>query len=117
GSIVHLAETVPVAPAHLDWAKPDFSQNDFTVSSTAPVAVTLTNEASLARGSFSAAKVLAGDAAAEVPTDAVFTLAYEYAAGDGFAAGSGMLLLPADGTVVTSPSLPVGAVVELSELA
>lgn len=41
--------------------------------------------------------------------------AFSYPAGPGFAAGGGTLDLPVDGTVVTSPDIPVGAVVTLTE--
>jgi uncharacterized surface anchored protein len=116
GSIVHIVEVVPTAPANIDWAEPSFSQNDFALGDDSTVAVTLTNEATLARGLFSAAKVITGTGAERVPTDATFTLAYEYPAGDGFAAGSGTLVLPADGTVVSSDLLPVGAELSLSEV-
>lgn len=117
GSVVHLTEIAPTEPASVDWAAPSFSENDFTVASAETIEVTLTNEARLVQGAFSAAKRVVGDAADKVASDAAFTLAYEYAAGAGFEAGSGTLTLPVDGTVVTSPKLPVGAVVEISEVA
>lgn len=117
GSRVHVEEIVPTGPAGIDWAEPQFSQNDFALGADATVAVTLTNEATVARAPFSATKVIEGDGADLVARDTTFTLAYEYPAGDGFAAGSGTLVLPADGAVVTSSPLPVGAVLSLSELA
>jgi hypothetical protein len=117
GSIIHLEEFAPTEPASFDWGTPVFSANDFPVSASSVVSVTLTNEATLATGVFSAAKALEGDAAGMVPEDATFTLSYDYPAGPGFRAGSGTLTLPADGTVVQSQPLPVGAVLTLAELA
>ncbi|WP_162253401.1 DUF5979 domain-containing protein [Microbacterium sp. Root180] len=116
GSVIHLEEFAPTQPASFDWATPVFSMNDFLVPYGAVAAVTLTNEAALATGVFSAAKALTGNAVDLVPADATFTLTYTYPAGAGFPAGSGSLTLPADGTVVPSEPLPVGAVLTLAEL-
>ncbi|MFD5600173.1 DUF5979 domain-containing protein [Leucobacter sp. NPDC058333] len=117
GSTVHIDEILPTDPANITWAEPVLSSNDFVVGDGTTTAVTLTNAASLVKGKFSASKKLAGDAASDVPSDAKFMLDYSYPAGPGFAAGSGTLELPADGTVVTSPELPVGAQLALSERA
>ncbi|MCW3492792.1 DUF5979 domain-containing protein [Microbacterium sp. SSM24] len=117
GSIVHLEEFTPTQPAGMDWATPVFSANDFAISASGVTAVTLTNEAVLATGVFSASKVLEGTGADLVPDDAEFTLSYTYPAGEGFPAGSGELTLPADGTVVESDPLPVGAILTLAEVA
>lgn len=116
GSIVNIVEIVPTEPSNIEWAEPSFSQNDFALGADTTVEVTLTNEATLARGQFTAAKVLTGTGVERVPADATFTLAYEYPAGAGFAAGAGTLVLPADGTVVSSGALPVGAQLTLSEV-
>ncbi|UOQ58782.1 DUF5979 domain-containing protein [Leucobacter allii] len=115
GSVVHIEEILPTEPGNLDWAAPVLSQNDFPIAGATTTAITLHNEASLARGSFSAQKVVAGDAAASLADDAEFLLDYAYPAGPGFAAGSGTLELPASGETVDSPLLPVGAVLTLSE--
>lgn len=117
GSVVHIEEILPTDPENIDWAAPELSSNDFEVAGATTTAVTLTNRAAVAKGTFSAAKHLEGDAAGAVPAGTVFFLEYEYPAGPGFEAGSGTLELPADGTVVTSPELPVGAVLTLSERA
>ena len=117
GSTVHIDEILPTDPANIAWAEPVLSSNDFVVGDGTTTAVTLTNTASLVKGQFSASKKLAGDAANDVPSDAKFMLDYSYPAGPGFAAGTGTLELPADGTVVTSPELPVGAQLALSERA
>lgn len=77
----------------------------------------LTNTAELRTGVFTASKALEGDAAAQVPADATFTLSYSYPAGTGYAAGSGELQLMADGSTTTSDPLPLGAVLTLEELA
>src|SRR5690606_23399277 len=113
GSVVHLDEILPSAPSNIDWETPVFSANDFAVVGAETTLVTLTNEASVARGVFAAYKVLEGDAA-ELAGDVTFYLDYAYEAGPGFAAGSGVLELPADGTLVFSEPLPVGAVLILS---
>lgn len=68
-------------------------------------------------GRFSARKLIDGDGAGLVPDTAVFLLDYSYPAGSSFAAGSGTLELPATGITVTSPNLPAGAVLTLSERA
>ncbi|WP_157502267.1 DUF5979 domain-containing protein [Leucobacter celer] len=115
GSIVHLEEILPSEPGNITWAAPEFSTDSFAVGDRTTVEVTLTNEASLDRGAFEASKAIAGDGAALVDSDAVFYLDYSYPAGPGFEAGSGTLELPANGEVVSSESLPVGAVLTLSE--
>ncbi len=116
GSVVHLEETLPTAPAGIDWATPSFSQNDFAIAGNSVVASTLTNTATAAVGRFQAKKVVSGTAASLLPAGSTFTLAYDYSAGPGFSAGSGTLSLPADGTIVTSAPLPVGARLTLREL-
>lgn len=117
GSLVHLEETAPTAPPSLAWSEPVFSQNDFVVDAETATVITLTNQAALRTGAFSASKTLTGDAVASVPDDTVFALAYEYPAGPGYAEGSGILQLPADGTIVESDALPYDAVVALHEVA
>lgn len=115
GSTVHIEEVLPQNPANIDWATPILSQNDFAIVGATTTEVTLTNEATVAQGEFSASKVLDGDGASAVDPDAEFLLDYEYPEGPGFAAGSGTLTLPASGESVQSPKLPVGAVLTLSE--
>ncbi|GMA32066.1 DUF5979 domain-containing protein [Litorihabitans aurantiacus] len=68
-------------------------------------------------GMFAAAKVPDGTGAGAVPSDTTFQLDYTYPAGETWPAGSGTLVLPADGTVVTSEWLPVGAELTLAEQA
>jgi LPXTG-motif cell wall-anchored protein len=116
GSTVHLTEATPAGPANVSWAAPAFSENDFTLGSGTLTAVTLTNEATLLTGAFSIAKVIEGDGAALVPVETTFVVTYSYPAGPGYEAGSGELLVPADGSVVESPQLPAGAVLTLTEL-
>lgn len=115
GSIVHLEEVLPTEPSSIAWADPVFSVNDFAIPNATVATVELTNEARLATGVFSASKELSGSGAQLVPSDATFLLDYTYPAGPGYEAGGGTLELPADGTAVTSPPLPVGAVVTLAE--
>lgn len=116
GSVVRLVETTPTAPDTVTWADPVFSENDVVLGSGTTTDVTLTNEATLRTGAFSVAKILDGPAVDRVPADATFTVAYSYPAGPGYEAGSGTLQLPADGTVVRSEQLPVGAVLTLTEV-
>lgn len=117
GSTVHIEEILPTGPSSIIWAAPVFSTNDFILGDETTVAVTLTNRATLNTGVFEASKVVAGDGASLVADDAVFLLEYDYPAGEGFEAGSGALELSANGDVVTSGALPVGAVLTLSERA
>ncbi|WP_420111695.1 DUF5979 domain-containing protein [Pseudactinotalea sp.] len=116
GSTVHLTEDTPSAPETVTWADPVFSENDLTLGSGTTLEVTLTNEATLLTGSFSVTKIMSGDGAAQVPNDLTFVVAYSYPAGAGFEAGSGELVVPADGTVVERDQLPAGAEVTLTEV-
>ncbi len=117
GSTVELTEITPTEPANVAWADPVFSQPELTLSGGTTTVVTLTNEATLLTGAFSVTKVLDGNGASRVPADATFTVEYSYAAGPGFEGGAGELVVPADGTVVTSGQLPAGAEVTLTEVA
>ena len=113
--VVILGEDEPVGPGQVQWAQPVFSETDFVLEGGTMLEVTLTNEATVPVGQFSAVKAITGDGAAQVPDDAVFTVNYSYPAGPGFEAGSGEMVLPADGTAVTSPQIPAGAVVTVTE--
>jgi hypothetical protein len=62
-------------------------------------------------------KQLAGSGVALLSKDTTFTVRYTYPAGPGFEAGSGMLVVAADGATTTSGAIPFGAVVTLSEVA
>ena len=118
GSQVTLTEVIPTEPATVAWATPVFSQNAFTLSGGSITGVTLTNDATLlppVTGSFSASKALVGTGTSLVPTDATFTLNYTYPAGANFVAGTGSLVLKADGKAVPSGELPVGAVLTFTE--
>lgn len=115
GSTVHVEEATPASPAAIEWAAPEWSQNDFALAGGTTTAVTLTNRAALQRGAFQAAKRVEGTGARLVDPGTMFLLDYSYPAGTGFAAGAGTLELPVDGAVVTSPQLPVGAELTLSE--
>lgn len=117
GSTVKLTEVKPKDSASVNWAVPKFDKSEFKLEGGANIDVSLKNTASLQTGVFKAKKVVTGNGASLIPADAEFTVKYNYAAGEGFAAGSGELKLRADGTEATSPKLPVGAVVKLSEVA
>lgn len=117
GSTVKLTEVKPKDSASVNWAAPEFDKSEFKLEGGYNIDVSLKNTASLQTGVFKAKKVVTGNGASLIPADAEFTVKYNYAAGEGFAAGSGELKLRADGTEATSPKLPVGAVVKLSEVA
>jgi hypothetical protein len=114
GTRIHLDEVLPTGPAHLAWAEPRWSVNDFEIAGGTRTSVDLVNEATALSGRFAARKRIEGDASL-VPPDTTFDLAYSYPAGPGFAAGGGTLTLPADGSPVDSGPIPVGAVVSLVE--
>lgn len=115
-STVTITEVAPTTPENVTWADPVYSEQTFTLPSGGQVAVTLTNEATLRVGSFSVAKALTGTGAHLVPADATFDVEYAYPAGAGYPAGSGTLVVGADGVAVTSPEVPAGAVVTLTEV-
>ncbi|RKE59334.1 hypothetical protein DEU36_3105 [Microbacterium sp. AG238] len=116
GAEVTLSEK-PVAIAGGTWAAPAFEPgNTFTVVQDETARITLTNLIELNTGAFSLHKVVEGSAAGRVPADAEFTVHYAYAAGVGFGAAEGELTVGA-GETVTSPQLPYGAQVTLTELA
>ena len=114
GSRVVLTELLPGEPENIDWAEAQFSQSEFVIEGGQTIAVELTNEATARLGQFSIAKRIEG-AAELVPADAEFVVAYSYPGGPGYAGGSGLITVPADGTPVLSPAVPVGATVTLEE--
>lgn len=113
-SVVTLTEDAPSEPGNVTWSSA-FSTNGFTLPGGQITPVTLTNTADVRLTDFTASKSLSGDAAALVPSDATVTLEYSYPAGTGFAAGEGTIDVPVDGTSVTSPKIPVGAEVTVTE--
>lgn len=116
GAEITLGES-PVEVEGGTWAQPEFTPGStFTVVQDQNVTIGLTNLITLDTGDFSVHKVLEGNAADRVPDDTGFTVLYSYPAGTGFAAGSGELTVTA-GETVTSPQLPYGAEVTLSEVA
>lgn len=115
GANVTVTEVTPGEVAGGTWGQPVFSPKSFTIEEGKTVGVDLTNTISKDLGAFSVKKLIEGDAASSVPGDATFTVEYEYPAGPGYEAGSGELVVPADGTVVSSDPLPAGAEVALTE--
>lgn len=117
-STVVLTEDAPTEPSNITWASPSFSTNNFTLPGGESTPVTLTNNATVKMGTFTASKKVDAVAAlvAAIPAGATVTVDYTYPAGIGFAAGSGSMVLPLDGRQVTSPELPVGAVLTFKEL-
>lgn len=71
----------------------------------------------LPMGKFQIKKALSGNAASWVDPETEFTVDYSFPSGPGFAAGSGVLKIKADGTQIESPEIPAGAVVTVKEQA
>ncbi|MFS0712944.1 DUF5979 domain-containing protein [Microbacterium sp. 2P01SA-2] len=116
GAEVTLSEA-PVAITGGTWAAPTFEPgNTLTLVQDETARITLTNLIDLNTGGFSIHKVVEGNAAGRVPADAEFTVHYAYPAGVGFGAAEGELTVGA-GETVTSPQLPYGAEVTLTEAA
>lgn len=127
GTRVVLEEIVPTGPANVTWADPVFLDANGNEASTIEFSaeqgnlgtltqIRLVNRAELERGVFTAQKKLLNESGIAVPEGQTFSLGYTYPAGDTFPAGEGVLELPADGALVTSPELPVGAELSLREL-
>lgn len=114
GTIVTLSEIAPTAPASLTWATPEFTINEFEIAQEA-TSVTLTNTPSLREGTVNVRKLVDGSGANLVAATDTFTVTYSYPAGLGFAAGEGTLTVAADGEPVSTPALPMGAVVTFAE--
>jgi len=117
GAEVHFTEKAPADLPGGTWEAPQISPSKVIVGQDQGVKVKVTNTLSATVGDFSVEKLITGDAADMVPDDATFTVKYAYPAGDGFTAGAGELVVPADGTAKKSVSLPVGAEVTLTEVA
>ena len=118
GAQVTLTEATPPAIAGITWgASPTFSPTSPITIATknTTVAVTVTNTATLNLGKFSVDKVVTGTGSALVPGTQPFTVHYTYPAGTGYPAGSGDLVVTPDDGAVSSPNLPQGAVVTLTE--
>jgi hypothetical protein len=114
GAVVTLSEQ-PVKVEGGTWAAPEFTPGStFTVAQDENVAIGLTNLITLDTGAFSIHKVVDGTAAGSLPAEASFTVHYTYPDGTGFSGSEGDLTVKANGTV-TSPQLPYGATVTLTE--
>lgn len=115
GATVTLTQAAPAAITGLTWGEPVFSDNAVELVSGERTAITVDRPTQLGTGTLSVRKQIAGSAAEFVPADAEFTVHYAYPAGAGFAAGSGSLVVGADGAAVSGDPLPFGAVVSLTE--
>ncbi|GAA1790288.1 DUF5979 domain-containing protein [Agromyces lapidis] len=116
GAVVTLRELAPGAVDGGTWTTPRFeASNTFVVTKDEQLDVVAVNTLELNSGAFSVRKDVVGSGAGELPADAQFTVHYEFPAGTGFAGGSGMLTVRADGEAVTSEPIPFGAVVTLTE--
>src|SRR5699024_8974522 len=94
----------------------EFSPSVVTIGDGTTAEVQLTNTFGLNEGYFSVTKALEGSGAGLVPEDTEFTVEYSYPAGNGFEAGTGELIVKADGETVVSDPLPYGAEVTLAEV-
>lgn len=117
GAEVTLTEVEPVNIEGGEWVNFEFSTDTLTIGDGTTVGVLLTNENERGAGHFSVVKALEGTGADLVNPTTEFTVEYSYPAGDGFEAGSGELVVKADGTVATSDALPYGAELTLKEAA
>ncbi|GAB2547483.1 DUF5979 domain-containing protein [Leucobacter ruminantium] len=135
---VVITEVQPAGPANVTWGTPKFLAVDASgdpipgADPTDSVEITfsadnrnlakvsyftLTNEATLDKAPIRAKKVVENPDGADLSGVPTYMVNYSYPASSTWAAGSGSLILPADGTVVASDALPVGAEVTLSEIA
>ncbi|MFF3064572.1 DUF5979 domain-containing protein [Oerskovia sp. NPDC057915] len=116
GTVVTFTELAPAHVVGVEWGTPVFSPASVTIGSGENTAVTLTNTADLAVGTFSIKKVVTGPAAGLVPDGTEFTVQYSYDL-DGHAT-VGTLRGLTDGTSVPFPrDLVEGTVVTFEEIA
>src|SRR5699024_9121431 len=115
GAEVHLTEADPINIEGATWEGYEFSPSVVTIGDGTTAEVQLTNTFGLNEGYFSVTKALEGSGAGLVPEDTEFTVEYSYPAGNGFEAGTGELIVKADGETVVSDPLPYGAEVTVAE--
>lgn len=115
GAVVTLDEVRAANPQGAAYGDPVFDRSTFTVVKGTTIAIDLDNPVDLTTGRFGVTKKVEGDGAAAVPADRDFLIEYSYPAGAGYEAGSGTLVVRADGTQHLSQELPYGAVVTLRE--
>ena len=117
GAEVTLSERTPLPVAGMTWLDPAFSESSFTIAEATAIDVEVENPTQLHTGTFSVVKTVTGteEALALVPDNLEYTIDYAYPAGTGFEAGEGSFTVLADGTPVTSPELPYGAQVTITE--
>ncbi|UFU06496.1 choice-of-anchor A family protein [Ruania halotolerans] len=118
GTVVTFVESGVPEVDGVVWGDPVFSPSSVTVADGENVVVTLTNTADEVAtpqtGGFSVVKDVVGAAAGLVPADAEFSVEYAYEV-DGESV-SGVVTVPADGTVVAGPQdVPAGTVVTFVE--
>lgn len=114
GAEVTLSEVAPAAVTGATWGSPAFSQTTLRIGGGQSIAVSLTNRIELQTAAFTVRKQLSGSGAASVPAGTPFVVRWSHPEGKGFAAGSGVMSVPAGGEA-KSPELPHGAVVSFSE--
>ncbi|RJF40992.1 peptidase [Actinomyces sp. 2119] len=107
GATCEITEDAGVAAKEGYSVDSQLSDSTVTISQDAPVAVTAVNTYTKDEGTFSVAKSVAGDGDFSGDT---FVFDYTCSTGE-----SGTLEVPGDGTAVSSPVLPAGAVCEVAE--
>lgn len=117
--------TIQNAPVGMIAVATDSGNNDTVDSdySDGVVAFTIASRETTKRdagyraptSTFKMSKQITGASASLVSADTTFTVNYSYPAGDTFRSGSGTIELPADGTLVESGPVPIGAVLTFTE--
>lgn len=116
GAVVTLTEATPAGVEGGTWQPAQFTDgNVITIAKDKTTQVGLENVIDLNTGAFSVAKKIDGTGKGLIGDDATFTVRYAYPAANGYEAGSGELVVAADGTAVSSSPIPYGAEVTLSE--
>lgn len=122
GTVVTLSEiAISGTGASVEWGDESWSGEGLTVNedgtasfvvgdNTAPT-FTVTNEVTEITGRFSVTKLVTGPMADDVPADFVFTVTYTY---DGLPQPASLTVRP--GETVTSPEIPTGTEVTISEV-
>jgi len=117
GTVVQIREVVPTTPVDINWGTPAFSGTGvtpgspatFTIGDDTTVNVLLENPTTPANGQFSVLKDVTGPGEPLLDPETTFTVNYTYEG------GSGSFELT-NGESASSPLLPVGTVVTITEV-
>ncbi|MFC4224482.1 DUF5979 domain-containing protein [Lysinibacter cavernae] len=119
--------TIENPPAGLAQVTPNIGDDEFDSDfDNGQATFTITSRTTTARDggfatpvialdTFTVEKVLAGDASDWIDPATEFTIDYSYPAGVDYPAGTGSIVIAADGKPVESKQIPVGAIVTLTE--